>query len=210
MSRIVWATETAPATPSAGFLSVWADSTSGRLCFKDTTGKAYFPGGIYNASIASQGAGFASDTYVTSSDLLIPSAGLQAGMRIRWEISVSKTGAGVATPIYTIRKGAARTTSDTALLAITGPAQTAVIDQAVITVFATLRNVGAAGVLQGTTYMAHNLAATGFATNAAGMVEATSSSFDTTAAGGQYIGLSINGGASAAWTVTQVQSSLEL
>lgn len=37
-----------------------------------------------------------------------------------------------------------------------------------------------------------------------GQVEGTSSAFANDALGGSYIGLSINGGTSAAWTVTQV------
>jgi len=37
-----------------------------------------------------------------------------------------------------------------------------------------------------------------------GQVEGTSAGFDNSNLGGSYIGLSINGGASAAWTVTQV------
>jgi hypothetical protein len=94
-------------------------------------------------------------------------------------------------------------------LTLTGPAQTAAIDNACIIIYATLRNIGASGVLQGTVQMAHNLAATGFANNAAGIVEGTSAGFDTTAAGGKYFSLSINGGTSAAWTVTRVRSRMD-
>lgn len=198
-----------PSTPSTGKFSVWEDSTSKKLATMDDAGQKYMPGGVSNAATAAQGAGFATDTYVTNSDLLIPSFGLQAKTRLTWLISVSKTAVGVATPVYTIRQGAARTTADTARLAITGPAQTAAADVALIEIVATLRNVGAAGVLQGTVGMLHNLAVTGFATNAAALVEGSSASFDTTTAAGQYFGLSINGGGSAAWTITQVLAVMD-
>jgi hypothetical protein len=163
-------------------------------------------GGTFNASTAAQGAGFSSDTYVTDSDLLVPSFGVQAKTMFRWTISASKTAAGVATPIYSIRIGANRTTGDTARLQITGPAQTAAADTAVIDIIAVVRSVSASGVIQGTIYLSHNNAATGFANNDASVVEGTSAAFDNSALGGSYIGLSINGGASASWTITQVRA----
>lgn len=39
-------------------------------------------------------------------------------------------------------------------------------------------------------------------------IDGVSSNFDNSALAGQYIGISINGGASAAWTVTSVQAEL--
>lgn len=47
---------------------------------------------------------------------------------------------------------------------------------------------------------------TGFANDSTGHVEATSASFDMTTLAGQYVGLSLNGGASASWTTTQAQA----
>lgn len=215
MSRLRFNVAAYGSTPATSKLDVWADSTAKRLASIDDAGRYYIPGGVSNAAIAAQGSavagsGFASDTYVTNSDLLIPSFGLQAKTALYWAISVSKSANGVATPVYSIRLGSGRTTSDTAILAITGPAQTAAADVAVIEIYATLRNVGASGVLQGTVGLMHNLAATGFANNAAALVEASSSTFDTTSKGGQYFGLSINGGASNAWLITQVQAFLSL
>ena len=209
MADILIDNQAVPSTPAAGKSVVFVDSTAKRLAFIDDTGRTNPVGGIDNQSIASQGPGFAADTWVTDSDLIIPTSGLQARTALRWDISVSKTAAGAATPIYVIRLGSARTTADTAILTLTGPAQTAAADVAVITIFATLRNVGASGVLQGTTSMVHNLAATGFANNAAGIVEGTSAGFDTTGKAGQYFSLSINGGASAAWTITRVRARMD-
>jgi hypothetical protein len=209
MADILIDNQSTPTTPAAGKSVIYVDSTAKRLTVLDDSGRANPAGGIDNGSIASQGPGFAADTWVTDSDLLVPSHGLQVRTYLRWEVSVSKTAAGTATPIYVIRLGTNRTTADTAILTLTGPAQTAAADVAVILIYATLRNTGASGVLQGTTSMGHNLAATGFANNASAIVEGTSAGFDTTAAGGKYFSLSINGGTSAAWTVTRVRSRMD-
>lgn len=182
--------------------ALYFDSLAGILCTKDSAG--VYRGRSKNASIAAQ-AGFASDTYVTNSNLLIPSFALQAKSRVLWMLSASKTAAGVATPIFQVRIGAAGAVGDTSRLTLTGSAQTAAADVGLWFVMLTVRSIGAAGVLQGALSLAHNLAATGFASSAAGAVEATSAGFDTTATGGLNIGLSVNGGASAAWTVTQAQ-----
>jgi hypothetical protein len=209
MSDILLDEQSAPTSPASGQCVVWPDATASKLAYKDDSGRGYLlGGGSSNASAASQTIN-AADTYLTDSDLLIPSFGLQARTKLLWEISVSKTAAGVAAPVFTIRQGSARTVADTARLAITGSAQTAAADVALIRILAILRNIGAAGILQGTVSILHNLAATGFASNAAGLVEATSAGFDTTTAAGQFFGLSINSGASGVWTVTQVRALID-
>lgn len=207
MADVLLDVQSAPATPSAGQGLIWVDTTAKIICVKDDTGRVNAVSS--NAAIAAQGAGFAADTYVTNSDILIPSFGMQAKTRVVWRMSASKTAAGVATPIYTVRIGAARTTADTARLTLTGPAQTAIADIGNLNIMVTVRNVGAAGVLQGTAWWDHRGTAasstggTGFANDGTGHVEGTSAAFDNSALGGSYIGLSIDGGASAAWTVTQ-------
>lgn len=203
MADILADTQVQPAGVAVGQAGWFVDSTAKIFCIKDDTG--IIRAQSNNAAIAAQGAGFAADTYVTNSDLLIPSFGLQAKTTFRWRISVSKTAAGVAAPAYQVRVGAARTVADTSRLTINGPAQTAVADVAVIEILLTVRSIGAAGVIQGTIIMSHNGAAVGFANNDAGAVEGTSAGFDMTVIAGQFIGLSINGGAAAAWTITQVR-----
>ena len=136
---------------------------------------------------------------------------LQTSTWIQWQISCSKTGAGVAQPVYTIRTGTLRSTSDTSRLALTGPAQTAVADIGTLIILVTVRTIGASGVIQGTAWWDHRGTAantttsgTGFANDSTGHIEGTSAGFDMTALAGSYISLSINGGASAAWSPTQV------
>lgn len=198
MGKVTLAEEGTPSTPSSGYGRIFVDSSnSAWICKND--------GGLYlgrqNKAITAQIASFSADTYL-GLGLQLPSFSMQAGMTWLWRFVATK-GGGTATPVYTIRIGTNQTTADTSRLAITGPAQTAVADTAIITVGVTCRNVGAAGVLRGFAWVQHNLAATGFANTPAGfsLVEGSSASFDNSALQGQYIGLSVNPGASGAWVV---------
>lgn len=211
MARARFVEQNVPATPASGFGVIWPDASSPQWFTKDDAGRSW--GRSHVASIAAQGAGFATDTYVTGSGILVPSFSVQAQTTIVWSLSASKTAAGVATPIYSVRIGTARTTADTARLTLTGPAQTAVADIGTLTVWVTVRSVGASGVIQGTAWWSHRGTAAntttggvGFANDATGHVEGTSAGFDNSALSGSYFGLSIDGGASAAWTVTQVRA----
>jgi hypothetical protein len=195
MSDILLDEQDAPSTPSAGKGVVWVDNIASILCHKDDAGRVC--AWSRNASIAQQGAGFASDTYVTDSDILIPAFGLQAKTVLLWQINFSKTAAGIAAPTYTVRIGANRTTADASRVAVTAGAQTAVVDDGILMVQLVVRNIGAAGVLNlKVAWAGHHAAGTGFG-NGNGN---TGAGFDMTALAGQYIGLSINAGASAAWT----------
>lgn len=214
MADILVDVQSAPSTPSAGQSIIYVDTTSKMMFIKDDAG--LYHGAFRRASVASQGAGFATDTYLTNSGLLIPGFGLQAGMTFQWQISGSKTGAGTAQPIYNIRIGSNQSTADTARLTLTGPLQTAIADIGTLFITVTVRSVGASGVLQGTAYWSHRGTAantttsgTGFANDSTGHVEGTGAGFDNSSLGGQYIGLSINGGTSAAWTITQVLGVME-
>jgi hypothetical protein len=155
-----------------------------------------------NAATASQGPGFAADTYVTNSGILIPSMGMKAGQLYRWTITLSKTAAGTAAAVVTVRIGSTQTTSDTSRLALTtSTAQTAAVAEGIIFVAVGVRSVSATGVIAG-----------GFAVAApeglGGGKDGVSSTFDNSALAGQYVGISINGGASAAWTITHVDAEL--
>lgn len=209
MADLLIAEQSNPSAPASGNGIVFIDSTASTLAFKDDAGRVW--SWTQNAAVTNQTVN-AADTYLTNSDLVIPSWSVQAKTILRWRVSASKTGAGVATPIYSIRIGAARTTSDTARLALTGPAQTAVADIGTLDIMLTVRNVGAAGVLQGTAFWTHRGTAantttsgTGFANDTTGHVEGTSSAFDNSALGGLFIGLSVNSGTAGVWTVTQTQ-----
>lgn len=209
MADILLDNQSVPATPSSGQSVAYFDTTAKIFVNKDDTGRCFAYS--YNAAITAQAGGFAADTYLTNSDILIPGFGLQAKSMFMWRMSCSKTGAGTAQPIYNIRIGSGRTTSDTARLTLTGPAQTAIADIGTLYIMMTVRSIGASGVIQGSAWWVHRGTAantttsgTGFANDSTGHIEGTSAGFDMTALAGNYIGLSINGGTSAVWSPTQV------
>lgn len=191
-----------PSTPSAGQMIAWPDSGNSQWVQLNDNG-IYL--GDQSKARVTQIASHSADTYY-GVGLQLPSFSMQAGMVFEWYFPVTKGAAGTASPVYTVRIGPNQTTADTSRLAITGSAQTAAADTGFVRVMVTCRSVGASGVLQGLAWMQHNLAATGLASTPAGfsLVEATSAGFDNTALGGQFIGLSVNPGASGAWVVNQV------
>lgn len=210
-----WLTDvqSAPATPAAGQAVIFVDTTAKILCLKDDTGLVRAR--TTNAVVTNQALAGNVDTYITNSDLLIPSFGLQAKSSFLWQLSCSKTAAGVAAPLYAVRIGANRTTADTARMVWTGPAQTAIADIGTLNILVTVRNIGASGVMQGTVWWDHRGTAvsstigTGFANDGTGHVELTAAAFDMTALAGQFVGLSMNAGASAAWTFTSCLADVD-
>lgn len=164
---------------------------------------------VYSASTASQGPGFSTDTYLTSSFIVFP--GLpKVGTKYKCRFAVSKTAAGTATPIIQIRVGTAGTTGDTSRCSFTFSAGTAATDGAWVEVEGVFRSVGSgtAAVLQGTCCFTSQ-PTTGF-TSLLKQVSTTSGGFDSTASPGTLgIGVSVNGGTSAAWTVQLVVAELE-
>lgn len=162
---------------------------------------------LFNQNSIDQGPGLAADTYLVGSNIGSMATRLQIGTRYRLKFRVSKTAAGTATPIITIRYGTAGSTADTARVTLTFPAQTAAIDDGVFEVFAHFTAVGASGVLKAVASLVHRLDITGLANTGSPTVSAVSGAFDTTP-GASIIGVSVNGGASAVWTVQLVQAEL--
>lgn len=201
MADILIDNQSAPATPAAGKSVLWVDSTTKKQAQTDDAGHHY--GTLSrNWATASQGPGFAADTYITNSGLLIPSPGLQVGQLFRWMVSLSKTAAGVATPILIVRLGSIQSTADAAVITLTGAAATAAAAGGHLIVTAQIRTVSATGVV---------VAAFGFDASVlafGGGIDGVSGTLDLTARAGQYMGLSFNGGASAAITVSGVHAEL--
>jgi hypothetical protein len=200
MAKITLAQENVT-TPSAGF---------GKGAFDNSNGQWYqrLPSGLYQIdwfkAITAQIAAHSADTYYVG--LQLPNFSMQAGMVFWWTFWATKGAAGVAAPTFIVRIGAAGTVADTARITLTGAAQTAAADGAQIDVIVTVRSVGVAGQLHGIMRMQHDLAATGFENaGPAGfqLVENLPATFDNTALGGQFIGLSVNPGAAGAWVVNQ-------
>jgi hypothetical protein len=165
---------------------------------------------VYNQSTADQGAGFATDTYVTGSSVAIPATGLRVGTRYHMIFAATKTAASTATPVITVRFGTNGTTADTSRCAITFSAQTAATDTGTFEVWATFRTVGGgtSAVLQCVGQRRHGASVTGFGNLVSQTIEVTSGGFDSTVES-SIIGVSANGGTASSWTVQLVQAELE-
>jgi hypothetical protein len=167
------------------------------------------PRHVHNASVSTPAAGFAADTYLAGSAIAIPNGLLKATSKYRCRFSVTKTAAGVATPIIQVRFGTAGSTADTARCTLTFAAQTAAIDEGLFEVEVIFRTVGSgtSAVLQAVGTLVHRLSITGLSVDVTGVKFSTSAGFDSTVAA-SIIGLSVNGGTSAAWTIAVVSAEL--
>lgn len=204
MSEILLDTQIKPTTPPAGQNFMYPDSITKIWTGFGDDAVAHSNGGILINSNTADVVANAADTYLTGGSIVVPNHLLQAKTVFRWLLAVSKTAAGVATPAFTVRFGTAGTTADTAVLTLTGPAQTANADVGLIEIVATLRNTGAAGVMSGVLAIIHNLAGTtGLANVASPVIVATGAGFTTTTAAG-IVGLSCNPGAAGVWTFNLV------
>ena len=144
-----------------------------------------------------QQTGFSSDTYLTGSAIVIPPVGMVVGQLYQWQVGIEKTAAGTAAIVCTVRLGTAATTADTSRAALTQTvAQAATAAAEILLVTVLVRTVSASGVL---------VASMGFTGATFGDGDRiVSSTFDNTAVGGQKLGLSLNGGASASYTIDSV------
>jgi hypothetical protein len=169
--------------------------------------KQYAPNIVYNASTAAQGAGFAADTYLAGSSVLLPGPP-KVGTRYHLKFDVSKTAAGTATPILIVRVGTAGAVGDAAILTFTWGAGTAAADIGTVEVDAAFRAVGAgtSAVLQGRAQIVHGVALGIINLNGV-TLQVTSGGFNSTVAN-SIIGASFNGGLSFSGTVQLVAAEL--
>lgn len=208
MSDILLDEQSAPSAPSSGQGIIYPDSAIGLPAYRGPSLARVMNGYVLASSTADQTLG-TSDTYVTGSRILVPSFGLLVGCRYIIELSLSKTGAGTAAPVWTVRMGTAGTTSDASQWTHTGVAQTAVGETGYYHFMGVIRSIGGSGVMQGSLVCVRTggTAATGLAS--VPIAQVTGAAADKAWASGQGIGLSINAGGSSAWTVTQVRALLE-
>ncbi len=209
-STTAYTARSLPASCAGTTAKLLYDSTTNLFsCGTDQTGSAG-TATQYNQSITTPAAGFAADTYLVGSSIAIPSGSLKIGTRYHLIFNVSKTAAGTATPILNIRFGTLGTTGDSAKCTLTWTAQTAATDTGTFEVWATFRAVGSGttAVLQCAGQRRHGASITGLGTLVSETKVATSAGFDSTVAN-SIIGASVNGGTSAAWTITNVTTTLE-
>lgn len=147
-------------------------------------------------------------TYVTNSN--ITTANIMAGTIVTWVISASRAGTGTSAPVWTVRFGTNSSTADATLLTFTGVAQTNAADTGQIMITCVFRTVGSgiSAVLTGHYNLTHNLATTGMANVPANNVFATSAGFNSTTANA-FLGLTLNPGANATWTINQMYVKIE-
>jgi len=155
---------------------------------------------------------FDTETYITESRLTVPDDYLQAGSVCRWIIHATKTAAGTATPIIRIRTGTNGNIADSAKCSLTFDAQTAAVDEAWIEIEMMFRSVGTStsAVAVAVGKISHEGGTTGFSTKNPSIASAVSSGFNSNPSGNaSYIGLAINAGTSAAWSIDFVRGRLE-
>lgn len=202
MADILIDNQTTPTTPAASKSVLYVDATSKKFVQLDDSGKAQ---GLLSA--VNSGSGVASqsivtsDTYLTSSGILIPACGMQVGQLYEWHIMVTKNATGTSAPVFIVQTGSAQSTADTDRLTLTGAAATAATGGGVIVVSVLVRTVSATGVIVG------NFTVPQLSFGAGQQTTAVSGTFDNTALGGQYVSLSVNPGA-ATYTVDGVKGVL--
>lgn len=212
--NLVQTTDAAIPTPTLASSLAHYEDANLILSSKDTAGIVRkYRQGLKNGAVSSV-TGYAADTYLVGSSIPLPSGIPLANSTYHTLFDVTKTGAGVAAAVLTLRFGTLGTTGDAALCVFTFGAQTAVIDTGVFEVWATFRTVGAgtSAVVQGLAMLTHNLQITGLDSTGPmnfHLLPVTSSGFNSTVAA-SIIGLSVNGGASAAWTTTLVQTDFNI
>lgn len=161
----------------------------------------------YIASTANQTLG-TTDTYLNGSRILIPQGKIKAGTKYRCKFNVVKTAAGIAGPIITVRVGTLGTISDSSRASMTWSSQTAVADDGLFEIECVFRQAGSNAVIQAWGTLIHKLVTTGLNITAVfTSILNTGAAFDITGAG-LGIGISVNAGASSAWTVSLVAADL--
>lgn len=172
------------------------------------TGAAGSGSAVYNATTTTQ-AITGADTYLTNSSITW-AGNAKAGTVVRWRMMFSKTAASTAVPAWSIRFGTAGTTADTARISFTGATQTAAVDTAHIDVYVLCHATGAGAttVVAAGFMQAHTAGTTGFQNDEVPVCrQVESAAFDSTA-GGTVVGISVNPGASAVWTVRSLWAEM--
>lgn len=160
----------------------------------------------YNAGIASQTINGV-QAYVTGSAVDIPANSLQVGSTYRMRCHLTKTAAGTAVPVVSLFIGTTGSLSDTARIGQNFLAQTAVADEGVLDIEVVFRAVGASAVVQQIGLLTHRAVSVGLSNSTSSVHATTSAAFDVTTA--TKIGVAINPGASAVWTISEVSAELK-
>jgi hypothetical protein len=195
--------QSAPATPSSGNVVDWTDSTIKEWMTTADDGISHVVRSVSSAN-TSDTVATSADTYLAS--IKASSALFHAGCTIKFRFVVSKTGAGVAAAIFTVRVGTLGTVSDAAQITFTLGIQTAAIDTGTCDIDLVVRTGGAAGKLAGALYFWHNLTTTGLNAQQMQLIQTTMAGTVDLTTAGLIIGVSCNPGASAVWTFQHAEA----
>ena len=186
-------------------------NTAGYYVMGNGTNYVAYPADLENTSTATVSGGYAADTYLAGSTITIAAGDWKVNGAYHCRFDMTKTGAGVATPIITVRMGTLGTTSDATIATLTFLAGTAVIDSGIFDVDVVFRSVGSgtSAVIAVLSSCQHSLAATGLTSSGAaggGFAGVISAGFNSTTQ--TKIGLSFNGGSAFSGTNSIVITSL--
>jgi hypothetical protein len=169
---------------------------------------------VFGVSTTTQAITANTDTYITGSRCVIPATtgrgSIKAGTMYRVRMHASKTAAGAQAPVFTVRFGTAGSTADTSIGVITFASQTAAVDEGRVEINCTWLTIGSgtSATMRAWGALSHRLAATGFSTsNESCILAATGAGHNSTLASAG-VGVSVNTGTSAAWTLAMVQVEL--
>lgn len=155
------------------------------------------------SSVSAQAPSASTRTYVTGSDIgVFTAAQIQVGTIIEWDMSITKTGAGVASSTFDIAFGTAGSTADTARVSFTKPAGVGNVDTCHVHIAAVVKTNSASGVVLGDFVLTDDqTGAGGFLASGkyASVLQVQSSTFDTTTP--THVGICITTGASDAYTI---------
>jgi len=155
---------------------------------------------LFSTARTATASAIAADTYLLS----LPISGyIKSGTYYKIYFTATKTGAGVASPTFVVRIGTNGTTADSAALTFnTSLAQTALTDIGRFEIDLTVTNYGVSSIILGTLHISHSITNGGFLPSgrAVAMLTVNSTAVNLTTAG-LLLGISVNPGAAANWTI---------
>jgi len=166
--------------------------------------KAWHGNILRNVAVADQSPGAGATTYLTNSNIAVPTGKLRIGTWFRWTLIFSKTAFGTAARSHLIKVGTAGTTGDATIITLTSGTPSGASDVAsqVIT-FIVRGPLSASCVAHGSSAGTHQLSTTGIFANEVECLEVTSGTWDATTAN-LIVGLAVTTGASEALTYKQI------
>ncbi len=154
----------------------------------------------YNCSLSTATSAYSTDTYLTGSEISVPL--LLTGGIYTCMFDMTKTAAGTAAPVITVRTGPNASITDTARITFTFSAGTAVADTGLFIVTLNVNSALNNKFLSGSATCIHNVSGGGLTTTS--VVSTRSSNFIPNS--NDFLGLSFNGGASFSGSNFVIQS----